>query len=70
MIKVSNFIELSNWAKVIGQNLHYSALTNNKAGIVLILEAIKDRKYYIMLKTTKQFFNLPIDTCSIGSATY
>jgi hypothetical protein len=44
--------------------------TDKKAGIVLILENMKDRKYWIRLNTTIQHFNLPIDTWNIGDATY
>ncbi len=39
-------------------------------GVVLILETIKDRKYWIGLNTTIEHFNLPIDTWSIGNASY
>lgn len=38
--------------------------------IVLILETMKDRKYWIRLNTTIDNFNLPIDTWSIGNAFY
>jgi hypothetical protein len=34
------------------------------------LEAMKDRKYWIWLKTTIEYFNLPIDMWSIGNAAY
>jgi hypothetical protein len=44
-------------------------MTEKKAGIVLILESIKDRKYWIRLNTTIKHFNLPIDTWSVGNAT-
>jgi hypothetical protein len=44
----------SGWAESIGQGLHYSALSKKKAGIVLILEIMKDRKYWIRLTTTIQ----------------
>ena len=39
-------------------------------GIVLILETMKDRKYWIRLNTTIEHFNLPIDTWSVESAAY
>jgi hypothetical protein len=58
----------SGWAESIGQGLHDSAMTNKKAGIVLILETIKDRKYWIRLNTIIQHFNIPIDTWSVGNA--
>jgi len=59
----------SNWAEAIGQSSYYSIQTNKKAGIVLILETIKNRKYWIRLNTTIEYFNLPIDTWSVGNAT-
>jgi hypothetical protein len=34
----------------------------------IILETIKDRKYWIRLNTTIEHFNLPIDTWSLGNA--
>ena len=60
----------SGWAESIGQGLHYSSMTKKKAGVVLILESMKDRKYWIRLKTTIEHFNLPIDIWSIGNAAY
>jgi hypothetical protein len=39
-----------------------------KAVIVLILESLKDRKYWITLNTIIEHFNLPIDTWSVGKA--
>ena len=35
----------SGWAESIGQGLHYSSMTKKKAGVVLILENKKDKKY-------------------------
>jgi hypothetical protein len=58
------------WAETIGQGLHYLSMTNKKAGIVLILEAQKDRKFWIRLNTTIEHFNLPIDTWSIENTEY
>ena len=58
------------WAEAIGQSSYYSIQTKKKAGIVLILETIKDRKYWIRLKTTIGHFNLPIDIWSVGNAAY
>jgi hypothetical protein len=45
-------------------------MTNKKAGIVLILENLKDRKYWIRLNTTIKHFGLQIDTWFIGNAAY
>jgi hypothetical protein len=58
------------WAEAIGQSSYYSMQTKKKPGIVLILETIKDRKYWIRLNTTIEHFNLPIDTWNIGNAAY
>jgi hypothetical protein len=58
------------WAEAIGQSAFYAIQTGKKAGIVLILETMKDRKYFIRLNTTIEHFNLPIDTWSIGKTTY
>ena len=58
------------WAEAIGQGLHYSSMTKKKAGVVLILESMKDRKYWIRLNTTIEHFNLPIDTWAVGNAAY
>jgi hypothetical protein len=58
----------SGWAESIGQGLHYSAISKKKAGIVLILETMKDRKYWIRLNTTIEHFNLPIDIWNVGNA--
>ncbi len=60
----------SGWAEAIGQSAYYSIHTQKKAGIVLILETMKDRKYWIRLNTTIEHFNLPIDIWSIGNAEY
>ncbi len=60
----------NNWAEALGQSSHYAIQTQKKAGIVLILENMKDRKHWIRLNTTVEHFNLPIDTWSIESAIY
>ena len=59
-----------NWSEAVGQSAYYSIQTEKKAGIVLILESMKDRKYWIRLNTTIEHFNLPIDTWSIGNTSY
>ncbi len=50
------------WAEAIGQSLYYSLQTGKRAGIVLILEKEKGRKYWIRLNSTIMHFELPIDT--------
>jgi hypothetical protein len=52
----------------VGQSSYYSIQTKKKAGIVLILENMKDRIYWIRLKNTIEHFDLPIDTCEVGNA--
>jgi hypothetical protein len=58
------------WAEAIGQSSYYSLQTDKKPGIVLILETIKERKYWLKLNSTIQHFNMPIDTWNIGEAAY
>jgi hypothetical protein len=36
----------------------------------LIIETIKDRKYWIRLNSTIQYFNMPIDTWNVGNGAY
>ena len=60
----------NNWAEAIGQSAYYALQTGKKAGIVLILETLKDRKYWIRLNTTIEHFNLPIDTWWIKNTAY
>jgi hypothetical protein len=55
---------------MVGQSAYYALQTDKKAEIVLILETMKDRKYWIRLNTTIEHFNLPIDTWSIGNTAY
>jgi hypothetical protein len=57
-----------NWAEAVGQSSYYSIQTKKKAGIVLILENMKDRIYWIRLNTPIQHFNLPIDTWELRNA--
>ncbi len=58
------------WSEAVGQSLYYSLQPGKKAGIVLILETMKDRKYWIRLNTTIEHFSLPIDTWNVGNASY
>ena len=58
------------WAEAIGQSSYYSIQTGKKAGIVLILETINERKFWIRLNTTIEHFNLPIDIWSIEDGVY
>lgn len=55
------------WAEAIGQSLYYSLQTGKRAGVVLILETPKDRKFWIRLNSTIDFYKLPIDTWQTGS---
>ncbi len=60
----------NNWAEAIGQSAYYALQTGKKAGVVLVLETVKDRKYWIRLNTTIKHFELPIDTWNVGNASY
>jgi hypothetical protein len=60
----------SKWAEAIGQSAYYSLQTKRKAGVVLILETTKDRKYWLRLNSTIEHFNMPIDTWSVGDASF
>ena len=50
------------WSEAIGQSLNYAMQTNKRAGIVMIIETPKDRKYWIRLNSIVQHYGLPIDT--------
>lgn len=54
------------WAEAIGQSLYYALQTGRRAGIALIIESEKDRKYWIRLNSTIQHFNLKIDTWELN----
>ncbi len=60
----------SKWGEAIGQSAYYALQTGKKAGVVLVLESVKDRKYWIRLNTTIKHYRLPIDTWSVGNAAY
>ena len=73
-------LQLALWVKIDEKNRLTSDLKQQTSfslifiqdlgGIVLILESMKDRKYWIRLNTTIEHFNLPIDTWDVGSAVY
>jgi hypothetical protein len=58
------------WAEAVGQSVYYSMQTKKRPGIVLILETVKYRKYWIRLNSTIKHFDMPIETWSIGKAAY
>jgi len=60
----------NNWAEEIGHSSYYSIQTRKKAEIVLILETMKERKFWLRLNTTIEHFDMPIDIWSIGDAAY
>jgi len=60
----------NNWTEAVGQSSYYSIQTDKKAGIVLIIETMKDRKYWIRLNTTIEKFNLQVDSWSIENTPY
>ncbi len=48
------------WAEAVGQSLHYSKMTGEQAGILLIVEGNKDKKYLSRLESVIDYHNLPI----------
>lgn len=54
------------WAEAIGQSLGYAMLTGKKAGIVLILEKERDRKYLRKLNAVISENQLPITVWTIN----
>lgn len=69
-ITATNAIEFDfahKWYEAVGQALYYSLQTGKRGGIVLIIENIDDRKYWIRLNSTIEHFKLPIDTWEMGS---
>ncbi len=64
-ITAENAIEFDfghKWYEAIGQALYYGLQTGKKPGVVLIIENISDRKYWIRMNSTIEHFKLPIDT--------
>lgn len=60
-----NAIELDfahKWYEAVGQALYYGLQTGKRPGIVLIIEGLSDRKYWLRMNSTIQHFKLPIDT--------
>ncbi len=53
------------WYEAIGQSLNYAFQTDKRAGIVIIVERPKDRKYFIRLNSIIDFYQLPIDVWSV-----
>jgi len=52
------------------QALYYSLQMGKRAGIVLILETPKDRKYFIRMNSTIQHFNFPVDNWEIRESNF
>jgi len=50
------------WYEALGQALYYGLQSGKRPGVVLIMEKPSDRKYWIRLNTTIQYYNLPVDT--------
>ena len=68
-ITTTNAVEVEfgrNWAESIGQSLFYSLQTGKRAGIVLVLESVDDRRYWYRLNSVIQEFKLPIDAWATG----
>jgi len=49
------------WQEAIGQSLYYSAQTEKKAGVVLIIKKTNENKYIQRFEKTIKTFNLPVD---------
>ena len=49
------------WTEAVGQSLYYAIQTGKRAGIVLIIEHEKDRKYWIRFNTVIRHYGVPID---------
>jgi len=43
------------WYEAVGQSLYYSLQTGKRAGILLIIESDKDRKYWLRLNSSLRF---------------
>lgn len=56
------------WAEAVGQSLNYSFKTGKKAGIVLILEEEKDKKYLDRLNAMIKEKKLPIKVWSVDKS--
>jgi len=54
-----------NWKEGIGQSLHYAEATGKKPAILLIKRNKSTKNYESELKSTIDFFNLPITLFSI-----
>jgi len=55
------------WAEAIGQSLHYSRMTNKKAGVVLIMRTQKDCKYVDRINDNIKYYWLPIKVQTVGA---
>lgn len=49
------------WMDAIGTAMNYSMRTGLRGGIVLVIKTRKEKGYWIRLKTTIKYFQLPID---------
>lgn len=54
------------WCEAVGQALYYALKTGKRAGIVLIIERPKDRKYLDRLNSVIEHYKLPIDVWAVG----
>ncbi len=50
-----------NWMDTLGTAMNYSMRTGLRGGIVLIINEKKEKSYWIRLKTTIKYHELPID---------
>lgn len=56
------------WAEAVGQSLHYSKMTGEQAGILLIVEGNKDKKYLNRLESLIDHHKLPITVWTTNQA--
>ena len=64
IVTATHAIELDfadKWAESIGQALYYGFHTNKRAGILLILEDPKDKRYLLKVQSVIEHYKLPID---------
>ena len=58
-----------NWKESIGQSLHYAEATGKKPAILLIKRSKSNKDYETELRTTINFYDLPITLFTIEEVT-
>ncbi len=49
------------WAEGLGQAQHYASQTGKRAAVLLIMENGRDIRYLNRLRSTRDYFKLPVD---------